>query len=310
VTSNRLILGTSNLGLIGGRETAFGLLDAYFELGGRTIDTANVYSDWVPGESGRSETVIGEWMAARGNRDQLTIVTKGAHPPLGRMHEGRCDRASIRHDIEQSLRRLQTDRVELYYLHRDEPTRPVAEIMATLNELIGEGKVGALGCSNWRLARIAEARATAGVTFTANQVLGNALCRIMEPLGDPTNYVLDAPMFHDAVDNGLSLQLYTSQCQGLFEKRARGAAPPHNYDNPACAEAAAKIEAIAAAEGVAPGNLIVAFLTALAPNVRPIIGPRDAGQLQHSYAAGEFTLRPETVRAIAEAGGMQDFLRA
>lgn len=307
--TNRLILGTSNLGVIGGRETAFGLLDAYFEVGGRMIDTANVYSDWVPGESGRSETVIGEWMAARGNRDQLTIVTKGAHPPLGRMHEGRCDRASIRHDIEQSLTRLGTDRVELYYLHRDEPTRPVAEIMQTLNELIDEGKIGALGCSNWRLPRIVEARATAGVTFTANQVLGNALCRIMEPLSDPTNYVLDAPMFHDAVDNGLSLQLYTSQCQGLFEKRARGAAPPANYANPACTEAADKIEAIAADAGIAPGNLIVAYLLALAPNVRPIIGPRDASQLGHSYAAGEIALDAGTVRAIAAATGMSDFLR-
>lgn len=310
MTSNRLILGTANLGLIGGRETAFALLDAYFDLGGRTIDTAHVYSDWVPGESGRSETVIGEWMAARGNRDQLTIVTKGAHPPLGRMHEGRCDRASIRRDVEQSLTRLQTDHVELYYLHRDEPTRPVAEIMATLNELVTEGKVGALGCSNWRLSRIVEARGVPGVTFTANQVLGNALCRIMAPLSDPTNYVLDAPMSHDAVKHGMSLQLYTSQCQGLFEKRARGAAPPSSYANPACAAAATKIEAIAAAEGIAPGNMIVAFLTALAPNVRPIIGPRDAAQLRHSYAAGEIVLRPATVRAIAEAGGMSDFLAA
>jgi aryl-alcohol dehydrogenase-like predicted oxidoreductase len=308
MTTNRLILGTANLGLTGGRETAFEMLDTYFELGGRMIDTANVYSDWVPGESGRSETVIGEWMASRGNRDQLTIVTKGAHPPLGHMDIGRCDRASIRHDIEQSLKRLQTDRVERYYLHRDEPARPVAEIMATLNELIDEGKVGALGCSNWSLPRIIEARGTPGATFTANQVLGNALCRIMEPLSDSTNYVLDAPMFHDAIEHDVSLQLYTSQCQGLFEKRTRGAAAPRDYNNEACSGAAARIEAIAAAEGIAPGTLIVAYLLALAPNVRPVIGPRDAGQLRHSYPSGEVVLRPEAVRAVAEAGGMLDFI--
>jgi aryl-alcohol dehydrogenase-like predicted oxidoreductase len=131
----------------------------------------------------------------------------------------------------------------------------------------------------------------------------------MNPLSDPTNVVLDPPMFHHAVNNELELQLYTSQCQGLFEKRAAGKPAPANYDNPACAAAAEKIEAIAKAAGIDAGQLIVAFLTGLAANVRPIIGPRNPAQLRYSYAAGDIPLDAATITAIAEATGMGSFLR-
>src|SRR6478609_2856770 len=103
--SPRIGLGTSRLGADGPRDEAYALLDAFVALGGTLIDTAAVYSDWIPGERGRSETVIGEWLKRRGNRDKVVISTKGAHPPLDAMTRGRLDNASLRHDIEQSLRR-------------------------------------------------------------------------------------------------------------------------------------------------------------------------------------------------------------
>lgn len=157
------------------------------------------------------------------------------------------------------------------------------------------------------LPRIREAENSGG--FSANQVLGNVLCRLMRPPADPTNIVLDPPMFHHAVNNELELQLYTSQCQGLFEKRAEGRVPPRNYDNPACAAAAGEIEAIAQKVGIEPGQLILAFLTGLAPNVRPIIGPRDPEQLRYSYAGGDLSLDAATIAAVAKAASMEAFLR-
>jgi len=307
MTTNRLILGTANLGLgEGGRDNAFALLDTYVELGGAVIDTASVYSNWVPGEMQRSETIIGEWMKARGNRDHLRVVTKGAHPPLDDPKTSRLDAASIRSDVELSLKKLQTDRIDLWFFHRDDPQRPVGDIFDTVHKLVAEGKIAAIGCSNWSLLRIREAERFGG--FSANQVLGNALCRIMTPPSDPTNVILDAPMFHHAVNNEVELQLYTSQCQGLFEKRAAGKAPPANYDNTACAAAAEKVEAIAKKVGIDAGQLIVAFLTGLAPNVRPVIGPRDPAQLRYSYAAGDLSLDDATIAAIADVTGMQGFL--
>lgn len=92
-----------------------------------------------------------------------------------------------------------------------------------------------------------------------------------------------------------------------MDKRRRGVAPPRNYDNAACAAAAAKLEVIAAREGIGANHLILAYLMALAPNIRPIIGPHDAAQVRDSYAAGTITLSPDAIREIATATGQQHY---
>lgn len=304
---DRIVLGTSKLG-VDGRDEAYELLDEYVRLGGRTIDTASVYSDWIPGERGRAETTIGEWLKSRGNRDDLTIVTKGAHPPLGRMSEGRCDEASIRHDVELSLSRLGIDQIDLWYLHRDDPSRPVAEIVGVLQALQAEGKIASFGCSNWTLSRIEEARRVTGPGFVSSQVLGNVFCRIMNPLGDKTCVVADAPAFHDALTQDMSLFLYTSSAHGYFERRAKGIAPVADYANAACDEAAARLETTAADLGIDPANMIVAYLLHLAPHARAVIGPRNAEQLRSMWKASDLTLPPEVVSRIATTVGMSDFI--
>ena len=166
MTIDRVVLGTAKLG-VDGREGAYELLDEYVRLGGRTIDTASVYSDWIPGEPGRAETRIGEWLKLRGNRGALTIVTKGAHPPLGHMDQPRCDEASIRHDVELSLRRFGIEQIDLWYLHRDDPARPAAEIVGVLQALQREGKIAHFGASNWTVPRLAEALAVPWAMYSA-----------------------------------------------------------------------------------------------------------------------------------------------
>jgi aryl-alcohol dehydrogenase-like predicted oxidoreductase len=301
--SERVVLGTSKLG-IDGREQAFELLDEYVRLGGRTIDTASVYSDWIPGERGRAETVIGEWLKARGNRNALTVVTKGAHPDGPRR---RCDEASIRQDVELSLKRMGIERIDLWYLHRDDPGRPTAEIVGTLQALVGEGKIAQFGASNWTLARIDEALAVPGQSFASSQVLGNVFCRIMNPLADKTCVVADAAMFHHAVVNGLSLFLYTSTAHGFFERRAKGVGPVGDYDNPAVAEAATKLEAIAAERGIDPAPMILAAMLQLGYPIRAVIGPRNAEQLRGMWKGGEMLLPPGVVRRVMATTGMSDF---
>jgi aryl-alcohol dehydrogenase-like predicted oxidoreductase len=307
MTENRIILGTAKLGLEG-REGAFELLDAYVELGGTAIDTASIYSNWVPGERGRAEIILGEWLKARGNRASLAITTKGAHPPMGDMHRPRSDEASIRHDVELSLTRLGIDVIDRWYFHRDDESRPAAELIGPIQRLIDEGKVRTFGVSNWSTARVAEALAVPGHRLTANQPLGNILCRVMGPPSDDTLAVLDAAMFRQSIDNGLRLDLYTSQCAGLFEYRKAGKPAPKDYASPACDAAAARIEAICEREQLPVGHVILAFLLALAPNVHALIGPRNAAQLQDNYAAGTMALGPAVVRDVAEVVRMTDFL--
>ena len=303
---NRVILGTAKLGLEG-RESAFEMLDAYVEAGGTEIDTASVYSDWVPGETGRSETIIGERLKARGNRDGIVINTKGAHPPMGDMHSPRSDAASLRHDVELSLKRLGVDALDLWYFHRDDPSRPVADLVGPVHELIAEGKVKAYGVSNWSAARIGEALALSGPKPLANQPLGNILCRVMGNPSDDTLAVFDSEMMQQAKTNGVVLNLFTSQCGGTFERRKAGKTPPADYDKPACAAASSESRRSACARAARePGH--PCLLLALVPNVRAPDRAAQCRAVQENYAAGDLQLTPELVREIAQAAEMGDFL--
>jgi len=132
---------------------ARGLLDAFVAIGGNTLDTAHVYG------GGASERAIGLWLRERGNRDQMIIITKGAHPDAT---GARVTAAAIDQDLHESLERLQVDMVDIYMLHRDDPRLPVGPIVEALNTHIAAGRVRALGASNWSHPRIEEANAYAG----------------------------------------------------------------------------------------------------------------------------------------------------
>ena len=149
-----ICLGTADLGSAVNRSDSFALLDAYLDLGGNFLDTAKVYADWLPGERSTSEKLLGEWMRLRRNRQRIVLATKGAHPDLATMHLPRLSRAEIEADLHASLRHLQTDIIDLYWLHRDDPARPVEDILATLQDAVRAGKIRYFGCSNWRVERI------------------------------------------------------------------------------------------------------------------------------------------------------------
>lgn len=116
-------------------QASFKLMDRYVELGGNMVDTAEVYANWLPGEKSISEKVIGRWMKARGNREQLIVTTKGVHHDLDAPTiVPRVAYAPILTDIEASLQRLQVETIDLYWLHRDDPTKPVEEIIDALDD--------------------------------------------------------------------------------------------------------------------------------------------------------------------------------
>lgn len=140
----RLIQGTTMLSMTR-QEAYFALLDGIFALGGSTFDTAHGYG------AGDSERTLGAWVAARGIREQVVIITKGAHPYDGRK---RVTPADITADLHESLERLQTDTIDLYLLHRDDPAVPVEPIVDILNEHLQAGKIHAFGGSNWSHERL------------------------------------------------------------------------------------------------------------------------------------------------------------
>jgi aryl-alcohol dehydrogenase-like predicted oxidoreductase len=151
---SRLCLGGNVFGWTADRDTSFAVLDAYAAAGGNFVDTADSYFWRAPGNSGgESETVIGEWMAARGNRDEVVVATKvGSWPRRKGLSAKNIDEA-----VDDSLRRLRTDRIDLYYAHRDDPDTAQEETADAFDALVRAGKVRAIGASNFTAERLRSA---------------------------------------------------------------------------------------------------------------------------------------------------------
>ena len=198
LTPSALCMGSNMMGSVTDKQTSFRLLDAFVAAGGTFLDTAKVYADWLPGERSVSEKTIGEWLRHSGKRSQVVVATKGAHPELATMHIGRLSPAEIVADLDASLRHLQTDVIDLYWLHRDDVKRPVAEILETMESQVRAGKIRYYGCSNWRAGRIGEAQAYArsqGWTgFVADQMMWSLAAVDYAALPDKTMVAMDADL--------------------------------------------------------------------------------------------------------------------
>ena len=156
-----LMLGGNVFGWTADEPTSFAVLDAFVGAGLNFIDTADSYSTWVPGHSGgESETIIGNWLKRSGKRDQVTIATKvGSEIPS----QGKgLSKSWIMQQAEASLQRLQTDHIDLYQSHRDDPNTPVEETLEAYAQLIQQGKVRAIGCSNFTAERTQESLSASG----------------------------------------------------------------------------------------------------------------------------------------------------
>ena len=259
----RLSLGTAPFGGGIAKDDAFRILDAYLDMGGNLLDTAAVYG------FGASEQTIGAWMRERGMRNRVYISTKGGHPAMPSW-EKRITEADIRADMEDSLYRLGTDHVDLYFLHRDDEDRPVSEIMPVLDRLVREGKTRYVGASNWTVARINEANAFAraeGLTeFSVSQIMWNAACINREGLYDQTLVAMDGTEYAGYAENRMPVMAYTAQAQGLFSLIQKGGydslseAMTATYLNAATRRRAEIILSTAAETGLSPTALSLAYL--------------------------------------------------
>jgi aryl-alcohol dehydrogenase-like predicted oxidoreductase len=151
-----LALGGNVFGWTVDEPAAFAILDAFVAAGFNLIDTADTYSRWVTGnKGGESETIIGKWLRKSGKRDQVVIATK-VGSDMGPGKKG-LSKTYIRRAVEDSLDRLQTDNIDLYQAHRDDPDTPLEETLEAYSQLIREGKVRAIGASNYSAERLSEA---------------------------------------------------------------------------------------------------------------------------------------------------------
>jgi len=293
-------LGGNVFGWTANQEESFAVLDAYADAGGNFIDTADMYSAWAPGNSGgESETIIGRWMKARGNRDRMIIGTKvGMLESLSGLSANTIPVAA-----EQSLGRLQTDRIDLYYAHKDDPKTPLEETLGAFDTLVREGKVRYIAASNYAAPRLVEAldvsKRRGFARFVALQPHYNLVER-KEYEGELAEVVrregLSAiPYF--ALAKGFLTGKYRPGTQ-VKSARAAGASA---YLNERGLKVLAALDEVAGAHHTTVAAVALAWLLAQPTVVAPIASARTAAQLADILPFVELRLSKEELRKLSAA---------
>lgn len=294
-----LCLGANVFGWTADRDTSFAVLDAFVEAGGTMIDTADSYMFRVPGNSGgESEAILGEWMAARGNRDRIVLATKvGALP--GR--EG-LSGENIAAAARDSLRRLRTDRIDLYWAHRDDPDTAQEETLDAFDALVRDGSVRAIGASNFSADRIRSALEISArdslTAFTAVQPHYNLMVRdefetALAPLIE-SEQLACFPYF--ALAKGFLTGKYRVGGPGTDSPRAEGA---RAYLDSRGQAVLAGLDEIAAGHEVPVASVALAWLAAQPAVTAPIASARSTAQLAEILPMRTLALTDDERRLLA-----------
>ncbi len=215
-----ICLGGAHLGAAIDEKTSFDLLDAFYDMGGNFVDTANVYGKWIPGGESLSEKTIGKWIKNKGTRQDLVLTTKGAHPELNTMDKQRLSREEIREDLEESLKNLGADVIDLYWVHRDDEQRDAEEIIDTLELFVAEGKIRYYACSNWSAKRIKKAYDYArekGIKgFVANQMMWSLAIPNVQAMYDKNMKSMTDEMKKMHLKTGMAAIPYSAQANGYY----------------------------------------------------------------------------------------------
>lgn len=305
---SRLVMGCDNQPSI---SHAAVMWDSYLELGGNCFDTAYIYG------GGAMETLLGHWHTARGVRDDIVIVGKGAHTPDDRPE-------FVAPQLEVSLTRLQTDCVDVYFLHRDNPEVPVGEFVEAVNAEIRRGRIRAWGGSNWTLERVraandyAEANALQGMSAVSNNF---SLARMIRPLWPGVQTATDAAFRDYLAATGTALLPWSSQARGFFTPWAeavrtetgRGQLQITRVEPTARElidtwfsednfERRRRALELAREKGVEPIQIALAYVICQPFPCFPLIGPRQIGEIRSSLAAIDIQLSPAECAWLDLAG--------
>jgi len=298
-----LVIGGNVFGWTADEPTSFAILDACFDAGFNTIDTADIYSVFVPGnKGGESETVIGKWLQRSGKREQAIIMTKvGMQMAPGKTG---LSRKHILASVEDSLRRLQTDYIDVYFAHQDDPETPLGETLSTFAQLIEQGKVRTLGASNYTGSRLRQA-------LDISRQLGIARFEIVQPhynLYDRASYESDlealcrqeqlgvTPYF--ALASGFLTGKYRSPAD--FNKSPRGARMT-SFMNERGLRILDALDAIAMRYGATPAQVALAWLMARPGITAPIASATSVAQALEITAAASLTLEEDAIRTLDTA---------
>jgi aryl-alcohol dehydrogenase-like predicted oxidoreductase len=301
-----LCLGGNTFGWTTDQAASEAVLDAYLEAGGNFIDTADVYARWAPGnKGGESETALGVWMAARRSRQAVIIATKVCGPMGAGPNDAGLSRQHIMEGVEASLRRLQTDYIDLYQAHWDDKDTPLEETLRAFDDLVRQGKVRYLGASNhvaWRLTRaLWESDRHGFARYEClqpkyNLVIRDEYERELEPL---------------CLEQNLGVIPYSSLASGFLSGKyrrggglpttARAAGVQKTYMNERGFAVLAAVEKVAAGAGATPAQVALSWLAHRPGITAPIASATSVAQLKEIAAAIDLRLDAEATAALDQA---------
>ena len=274
----KICLGTGSYGSSFDITKCPDQLDYFYSKGGNFLDTAVAYTDWKPGERSRSEKVIGKWMKERGNRNEIILSAKGCHQdylePTGsagtsKMGPLRVNRKAIKEDVEKSLELLQTDYIDIFGLHQDDPDVDVAEIIETLEEVKKSGKIRYYGCSNWTVERqrlayeYAKSKGYEG--FIMDQLNWSINKINADGLVAEGNVAMNDELYDFHNQTQINVLAYSSSGRGYMQKRASNLpmrdTDHEKYDNPQNELILPVLIDIANKHKVAVHSVVIKFMT-------------------------------------------------
>ena len=293
-----VVLGGNVFGWTVEQSTAFRLFDAFVDFGGRAIDTADVYPAWVEGrEGGESEQMIGAWLAQRGRREHFKIATK-----VGKWARQRgLSAANIRAAVEGSLKRLQTDYIDLYYAHEDDTSVPLEESLHAFDTLVKEGKVRSLGASNFSASRLSSALAL-------SRQHGLAAFEYAQDRWNLADRAFERTLLPTVQREGLREFPYYSLASGFLtgkyrpggkveSPRAEGASA--YLSNPKNVELLGVLDQIASVHDVPVASVALAWLRAQPSVVAPIASARTLEQLRPLFQSVDLQLSDDDIARLS-----------
>lgn len=297
-----ICLGTMQFKWTTDEAASYAVLDAFFEAGGNFIDTADIYSNWAPGLSGgEAESVIGNWMKQKGSRDKIVLATK----VRGKMWSGPdgegLSRAHILRAAEDSLRRLQTDHIDLYQAHWSDKDTPIEETMRAFDDLKKQGKVRFVGCSNYNGDELAEAIQTS----KRDALIEYATIQPHWSLVERQKFELET--YPTVKIYGLGIIPYSPLGRGFLtgkyrrgqplpdSQRAEGVKPLLTHKNFVLID---KLEAMGRARGKTIAPMALAWLLSRDQVVSVIVGANTPAQLADSLGASGLNLSPDEIYEI------------
>jgi predicted dehydrogenase/aryl-alcohol dehydrogenase-like predicted oxidoreductase len=292
VPISRLALGCMSFATL---PDASVMYDAFFEAGGTVFDTAHRY------QNGQADRLLGQWMEQRRIRDRVTVIGKGGHTP-------NCNPQAVTRELHESLDWLRTDRIDIYFLHRDNPDIPVGEFVDVLDEHQRAGRMGIFGGSNWSIERMEAANAYAakhgrrGMTVLSNHF---SLAEMLEPMWADCIACSDAASIAWLRRTGTPLFAWSSQARGFFTDRAgpdkrEDAAMVRTWYSDANFARRARASSLAQELGTSMLNIALAYVLAQDFPVFPIIGPLTLDELRGSLGALRLRLTPAQARWLRD----------